>query len=153
MGGGHAGHPGAQFRIRLDLGRIGLTAARLAGSGIAIGLQGKGTALIHRRDLAPLARVLPVELADLCWSPYAATGAQLRSSSFMGDLIYHIPTASPWSFYGGGEEDASERDQVLRVDPFVDLQHIVGDAEQRKEKTPPALRAYSVLHNSRRSVQ
>jgi propanediol dehydratase large subunit len=38
----------------IDLGMIGLTAARLAGSGIGIGLQGKGTALIHRRDLAPL---------------------------------------------------------------------------------------------------
>jgi propanediol dehydratase large subunit len=38
----------------VDLGLIGLTAARLAGSGIGIGLQAKGTALIHRRDLAPL---------------------------------------------------------------------------------------------------
>jgi propanediol dehydratase large subunit len=41
----------------IDLGRVGLTAARLAGSGIGIGLQGKGTALIHRRDLPPLANL------------------------------------------------------------------------------------------------
>jgi propanediol dehydratase large subunit len=41
----------------LDLGLIGLTAARLSGSGIGIGLQGKGTALIHRRDLPPLANL------------------------------------------------------------------------------------------------
>jgi propanediol dehydratase large subunit len=41
----------------VDLGRIGLTAARLSGSGIGIGLQGKGTALIHRRDLPPLANL------------------------------------------------------------------------------------------------
>jgi propanediol dehydratase large subunit len=41
----------------LDLGRVGLTAARLSGSGIGIGLQGKGTALIHRRDLPPLANL------------------------------------------------------------------------------------------------
>jgi propanediol dehydratase large subunit len=41
----------------LDLGMVGLTAARLAGSGIGIGLQGKGTALIHRRDLPPLANL------------------------------------------------------------------------------------------------
>jgi len=41
----------------IDLGRIGLTAAQLSGSGIGIGLQGKGTALIHRRDLAPLANL------------------------------------------------------------------------------------------------
>jgi len=41
----------------VDLGMIGLTAARLAGSGVAVGLQAKGTALIHRRDLAPLANL------------------------------------------------------------------------------------------------
>jgi propanediol dehydratase large subunit len=41
----------------VDLGLIGLTAARLSGSGIGIGLQGKGTALIHRRDLPPLANL------------------------------------------------------------------------------------------------
>lgn len=38
----------------VDLGRIGLEAARLAGSGIGIGLQAKGTVLIHRRGLTPL---------------------------------------------------------------------------------------------------
>ncbi|MHB1596095.1 MAG: propanediol/glycerol family dehydratase large subunit [Streptosporangiaceae bacterium] len=46
-----------RFGDTVDLGRIGLAAARLAGSGIGIGLQGKGTALIHRRDLAPLANL------------------------------------------------------------------------------------------------
>ncbi len=54
----------------IDLGQIGLTAARLAGSGIGIGLQGKGTALVHRRDLSPLANlelysIAPVITADL----------------------------------------------------------------------------------------
>ena len=46
-----------RFNDSVDLGRIGLAAARLSGSGIGIGLQGKGTALIHRRDLAPLANL------------------------------------------------------------------------------------------------
>lgn len=46
-----------RFPATVDLGQIGLGAARLAGSGIGIGLQGKGTALIHRRDLAPLANL------------------------------------------------------------------------------------------------
>jgi propanediol dehydratase large subunit len=46
-----------RFNDTVDLGRIGLAAARVAGSGIGIGLQGKGTALIHRRDLAPLANL------------------------------------------------------------------------------------------------
>lgn len=59
-----------RFDHTVDLGRIGLAAARLAGSGIGIGLQGKGTALIHRRDLAPLANlelysVAPSVTADL----------------------------------------------------------------------------------------
>ncbi len=59
-----------RFTDTVDLGRIGLAAARLAGSGIGIGLQGKGTALIHRRDLAPLANlelysVAPTVTAEL----------------------------------------------------------------------------------------
>jgi propanediol dehydratase large subunit len=41
----------------IDLGVIGLGAARMSGSGIGIGLQAKGTALIHRRELAPLANL------------------------------------------------------------------------------------------------
>ena len=54
----------------VDLGLIGLTAARLSGSGIGIGLQAKGTALIHRRDLAPLANlelysIAPIVTRDL----------------------------------------------------------------------------------------
>ncbi len=66
---------GCQARVvrinaTLDLGMVGLTAARLSGSGIGIGLQGKGTALIHRRDLPPLANLelysmAPVITSDL----------------------------------------------------------------------------------------
>lgn len=41
----------------IDLGMIGLGAARMSGSGVSIGLQAKGTALIHRRELAPLANL------------------------------------------------------------------------------------------------
>jgi hypothetical protein len=37
-----------------DCGFIGHTGARLSGSGIAIGIQSKGTTVIHRRDLDPL---------------------------------------------------------------------------------------------------
>jgi propanediol dehydratase large subunit len=36
-----------------DTSFLGLTAARLAGSGIGIGIQGKGTTVIHRHDQAP----------------------------------------------------------------------------------------------------
>lgn len=54
-----------RVRSTIDVGMIGLTAARLSGSGIGIGLQGKGTALIHRRDLAPLANLELFSVAPL----------------------------------------------------------------------------------------
>lgn len=57
----------------VDLGMIGLQAARLAGSGIAIGLQAKGTALIHRRDLAPLANLELYSVAPLVTAPMYRT--------------------------------------------------------------------------------
>jgi propanediol dehydratase large subunit len=59
-----------RVRSSIDLGYIGSTAARLSGSGVSIGLQGKGTALIHRADLPPLANlelfsIAPRVTADL----------------------------------------------------------------------------------------
>ena len=59
----------------IDLGLIGLKAARLAGSGIGIGLQAKGTALIHRRDLTPLANLELYSVApSLTRESYRAMG-------------------------------------------------------------------------------
>ncbi len=49
----------------VDLGVIGLTAAGLAGSGVAVGLQAKGTALIHRKGLPPLACLELLSIAPL----------------------------------------------------------------------------------------
>ena len=49
----------------VDLGVIGLTAAGLAGSGVGVGLQAKGTALIHRKGLAPLACLELLSIAPL----------------------------------------------------------------------------------------
>ena len=49
----------------VDLGVIGLTAAELAGSGIGVGLQAKGTALIHRKGHAPLACLELLSVAPL----------------------------------------------------------------------------------------
>jgi propanediol dehydratase large subunit len=43
-----------RVRRSIDLGNIGWTAARLSGSAVSVGLQAKGTALIHRADLPPL---------------------------------------------------------------------------------------------------
>jgi len=49
----------------LDLGMIGWTAANLSGSGVALGIQGKGTALIHRTDLPTLANLELLSMAPL----------------------------------------------------------------------------------------
>ncbi|WP_254537013.1 propanediol/glycerol family dehydratase medium subunit [Halomarina litorea] len=43
-----------RFFDSLDLGVIGLRGAKLSGSGISIGIQTRGTTLIHQRDLVPL---------------------------------------------------------------------------------------------------
>jgi propanediol dehydratase large subunit len=50
------GVPARLVRVRetADCAFIGHAGARLSGSGVAIGLQSRGTAVIHRRDLAPL---------------------------------------------------------------------------------------------------
>jgi propanediol dehydratase large subunit len=42
-----------RFLHTADTSFLGLSAARLAGSGIGIGLQAKGTAVIHRKDRLP----------------------------------------------------------------------------------------------------
>ncbi len=68
-----------------DLGLIGLRAARLAGSGIAVGLQAKGTALIHRRDLAPLANLELFSVAPaLSSSLYRTIGANAARHALGG---------------------------------------------------------------------
>lgn len=60
----------------IDLGLIGLTAARLSGSGVGIGLQAKGTALIHRHDLPPLANLELYSVAPTVDGPlYRLLGA------------------------------------------------------------------------------
>jgi len=54
-----------RVRSTFDLGVMGLTAARLAGSGIGVGLQAKGTAVISRRDLPPLACLELLSIAPI----------------------------------------------------------------------------------------
>src|SRR4030095_1064162 len=43
-----------KFHHTADCGRLGHDAAKLSGSGVAIGLQSKGTTVIQRTGLAPL---------------------------------------------------------------------------------------------------
>lgn len=46
-----------RFTDSLDLGVIGQRGATLSGSGIAIGIQTRGTTLIHQEDLVPLSNL------------------------------------------------------------------------------------------------
>ncbi|XVH33378.1 propanediol/glycerol family dehydratase medium subunit (plasmid) [Haloferacaceae archaeon DSL9] len=46
-----------RFQDSLDLGVIGLAGAKLSGSGISIGIQTRGTTLIHQEDLVPLSNL------------------------------------------------------------------------------------------------
>lgn len=58
-----------------DLADIGMTGARLSGSGISVGLQSKGTALIHKKSLAPLNNLeLLSQAPNLTINSYRALG-------------------------------------------------------------------------------
>jgi Dehydratase medium subunit len=48
-----------------DVAAIALTAAKLSGSGIGIGIQSKGTTVIHERSLAPLSNLELFSVAPL----------------------------------------------------------------------------------------
>ena len=91
-----------QVRSTIDVGLIGLTAARLSGSGIGIGLQGKGTALIHRRDLAPLANLELFSVAPLLTAKmYRELG---RNAARHAKGMAPVPI-----FTGGTDESISAR--------------------------------------------
>ena len=82
----------------IDLGAIGLSAARHAGSGIGIGLQGKGTALIHRHDLAPLANLELLSVAP------QITRAMYRQLGVNAAL--HAQGLNPTAIFVPGTEEA-----------------------------------------------
>jgi propanediol dehydratase large subunit len=83
-----------KVRATIDLGMIGLTAARLAGSGIGIGLQAKGTALIHRSDLAPLACLELYSVAPLITPEmYRALG---RNAGRHAKGLHPAPLRNPY---------------------------------------------------------
>jgi propanediol dehydratase large subunit len=72
-----AGVPSRVVRIRdtADCAFIGHRGAQLSGSGIAIGIQSRGTAVLHRRDLAPLDNLeLLSQSPNLTLDSYRALG-------------------------------------------------------------------------------
>lgn len=54
-----------RFSRSIDLGNIGRSASNMSGSGVSIALQSKGTTLIHRRGLPPLANLELLSVAPL----------------------------------------------------------------------------------------
>jgi len=105
----------------LDLGMIGLSAARLSGSGIGIGLQGKGTALIHRRDLSPLANLELYSVApSLDTSLYRLLGINAGR---------HAKGATPEPARNPYSDEAIEARYHTKVVALVDIERQLVDSE------------------------
>ena len=115
----------------LDLGMVGLTAARLAGSGIGIGLQGKGTALIHRRDLPPLANL---ELYSMAPSITPGLYRQLG-----GNAGRHAKGATPVPARNPYTDEAIEARYHTSVIALVALERACVDRSRGNEDIEVAL--------------
>jgi propanediol dehydratase large subunit len=115
----------------LDLGMVGLTAARLAGSGIGIGLQGKGTALIHRRDLPPLANL---ELYSMAPSITPSLYRQLG-----GNAGRHAKGATPVPARNPYTDEAIEARYHTSVIALVALERACVDRSRGNEDIEVAL--------------
>lgn len=75
-----------------DVAFIGHDGARLAGSGIAIGLQSKGTAVIHRADLQPLDNLELFGMSPLySLDSYRAMGRNAAAYA-LGEAVGPVPT-------------------------------------------------------------
>lgn len=75
-----------------DCAFIGHKAAQLSGSGIAIGLQSKGTAVIHRKDLSPLDNLeLLSQASNATLETYFTLGANAARYA-KGEPVSPLPT-------------------------------------------------------------
>src|SRR6478736_2212311 len=105
-----------RVRSTIDVGLIGLTAARLSGSGIGIGLQGKGTALIHRRDLAPLANLELFSVAPLLTAKmYRELGK---------NAARHAKGMAPVPIFTGGTDESISARYHARAVALVALERL-----------------------------
>jgi Dehydratase large subunit/Dehydratase medium subunit len=111
-----------RVRSTIDVGLIGLTAARLSGSGIGIGLQGKGTALIHRRDLAPLANL---ELFSVAPQLTAKMYRELGKNAGR-----HAKGMTPIPILGGGTDESISARYQARTVALVALEREVCEPGQ-----------------------
>ncbi|WP_264002264.1 propanediol/glycerol family dehydratase large subunit [Mycolicibacterium sediminis] len=108
-----------RMRSTIDVGMIGLTAARLSGSGIGIGLQAKGTALIHRRDLAPLANLELFSVAPLLTAQ--------RYRELGKNAARHAKGMVPVPILSGGTEESISARYHARVVALVALERAASE--------------------------
>ncbi len=81
-----------RVRRSSDVAFIGHDGARLSGSGIAVGLQSKGTALIHRADLQPLDNLELFGMSPLYdLDSYRAIGRNAAGYA-LGEAVGPVPT-------------------------------------------------------------
>jgi propanediol dehydratase large subunit len=74
-----------------DLGIIGHTGAKLSGSGISIGIQSKGTTVIHRHDLEPLSNLeLFPQAPNLTLDSYRTIGRNAAKYA-KGEPVLPVP--------------------------------------------------------------
>jgi propanediol dehydratase large subunit len=111
-----------RVRSTIDVGLIGLTAARLSGSGIGIGLQGKGTALIHRRDLAPLANLELFSVAPLL------TAGMYRELG--KNAARHAKGMAPVPIFTGGTDESISARYHARAVALVALERDASEPGQ-----------------------
>src|SRR5205814_2704741 len=81
-----------RVRRSADVAFIGHDGALLSGSGVAVGLQSKGTALIHRADLQPLDNLELFGMApSLTLASYRQIGANAAGYA-LGRPVAPVPT-------------------------------------------------------------
>src|SRR5207248_5436532 len=81
-----------RVRRSADVAFIGHDGARLSGSGVAVGLQSKGTALIHRADLEPLDNLELFGMApSLTLESYRQIGRNAAGYA-LGHAVAPVPT-------------------------------------------------------------
>lgn len=80
-----------RIRHTSDCGFIGHAGARLSGSGISIGIQSKGTTVIHRRDLEPLSNLeLFPQAPNLTLESYRVIGRNAAKYA-KGEPVLPVP--------------------------------------------------------------
>lgn len=92
----------------IDLGAVGKAAAALSGSGVAVGIQGKGTAIISRAGMSPLANLELLSVSPLVTPEMYRTLGRNAAERALG----RHPEAILW---GGTDESISSRYHALSV--------------------------------------